>query len=978
MLKATPPRLDTWPAVDDEAEEVSPSQDGDRRVDRPSLALTAEEVAILFDGSSGAVALGRKRVPERRFAEGQRADVLDAFPANIALLDADGYIVAVNEGWRRFATAGALGYADYGIGTNYLTVCHEAARGSAADTLSVAKGIRSVLRGAQKSFSMEYPCHSPTQEAWYLLLVAPLGGSRPTGAAVMHLDITDRKRKELIAGRFAAAMDGMLDSVFLIDRATMRVTYVNNAACRLHGLTREELLSLAPWEAMSTSRADLERKYDAILASGGVGEPEEFHWLRRDGTRIWIEVRRHVQCIDGNVSVVVVVRDVDKRKEAESRIRYLNRVYAVLSHINGLIVRVRTREELYREACKMAVDQAGFASSWIGIVDPSIDRIVPVAAAGLGDEWLQDIKRRLLQDPDGTLGQSLAARAVRERKAFVGSDSGQTQTPTPTQTSTQAQTSTPTPTQTSTQAQTPTPTQTSTEAHKPTQTQTQTQMQTLTLFRDHHAKHGIRSLAVLPLMIADEPVGVFTLYAREADFFHDEEMRLLAELAGDVAFAIDHIEKQERLEYLAYYDSLTGLANRSLFLDRVSQHIRNAEQGRQRLAVCLLDVERFRNINDSLGRSAGDSLLRNVAEWLAAYFGDVKVLARIDADHFAVVIPEVPREDDIARTVEQLTAAFAAHSFRLEDVEYRLSLKVGIAMFPDHGADAGLVFKNAGAALTKAKIGGDRHLFFDHAMTQRVAGRLGLENQLRLALEREEFVLHYQPKVNLGTGEVVGAEALLRWQEPRTGLVSPRRFIPVLEETGLIFEVGRWVLRKAADDYLRWRRMGVQSVRIAVNVSALQLRHKGFIADMRQVIDIDERMAAGLELEITESLIMENVRLSIATLEVIRSMGISVAIDDFGTGFSSLSYLAKLPIDTLKVDRSFIHDLTTGPQGLSLVSTIINLAHSLKLKVVAEGVETEEQGRILRLLFCDEVQGFLFSKPLPAAAFEEKFLNPIA
>jgi len=259
-----------------------------------------------------------------------------------------------------------------------------------------------------------------------------------------------------------------------------------------------------------------------------------------------------------------------------------------------------------------------------------------------------------------------------------------------------------------------------------------------------------------------------------------------------------------------------------------------------------------------------------------------------------------------------------------------------------------------------------------------VAGRLTLENQLRQALDREEFVLHYQPKVSLATGKVTGVEALIRWNDPATGLIPPMRFIPVLEETGLIHEVGRWAVQKAIVDHLRWRDAGFPAVRIAVNVSPLQLRARGFAAEIERAIAVDARAAAALELEITESVIMDDVARNIATLESIRKLGVTIAIDDFGTGFSSLSYLAKLPVDTLKIDRAFVVDMMVGPEGLALVSTIISLAHSLKLKVVAEGVETEDQSRLLRLLDCDEMQGYLFSRPVPAAAFEETFLAPLA
>ena len=324
----------------------------------------------------------------------------------------------------------------------------------------------------------------------------------------------------------------------------------------------------------------------------------------------------------------------------------------------------------------------------------------------------------------------------------------------------------------------------------------------------------------------------------------------------------------------------------------------------------------------------------------------------------------------MARLLEKTMEAFLEHPFRLNDAVFRIAAKVGVALFPDDGADADTLFRNAEAALKKAKASGERYLFYTQKMTEAVAGKLTLENQLRQALDNEEFVLHYQPKVNLASGKLTSAEALIRWNDPRTGLVPPGRFIPILEETGLIYDVGRWALRQAIADYLRWRAAGLPAVRIAVNVSPLQLRNRGFIAEIEQAIGIDAHAAAGLELEITESLIMEDVKHSIASLQAIRAMGVSIAIDDFGTGFSSLSYLAKLPVDTLKIDRSFVIDMTAGPEGLALVSTIINLAHSLKLKVVAEGVETEEQSRLLRLLNCDEMQGFLFSKPVPGEIFE--------
>jgi EAL domain-containing protein (putative c-di-GMP-specific phosphodiesterase class I) len=278
--------------------------------------------------------------------------------------------------------------------------------------------------------------------------------------------------------------------------------------------------------------------------------------------------------------------------------------------------------------------------------------------------------------------------------------------------------------------------------------------------------------------------------------------------------------------------------------------------------------------------------------------------------------------------------------------------------------------------LKESKARGARYLCYSPMMTASVAAKLTLENQLRQALGNHEFVLYYQPKLNLVSGKVLGAEALIRWNDPRTGLVLPGLFIPILEESGMIFDVGRWALRQAIDDYLRWRRAGLEAVRIAVNVSPLQLRHRDFVSHVAEVIGVDPHAPAGLELEITEGVLMQDVNQSVAGLRELRALGVQVAIDDFGTGFSSLSYLSKLPVDTLKIDRSFVRDMSATPEGLALVSTIINLAHSFKLRVVAEGVELEEQSRLLSVLGCDEVQGFLFGKPVPCEIFEARYLLP--
>jgi diguanylate cyclase (GGDEF)-like protein len=596
----------------------------------------------------------------------------------------------------------------------------------------------------------------------------------------------------------------------------------------------------------------------------------------------------------------------------------------VLSGINALIVRVRHRDELFGESCRIAVEQGSLAMAWIGMVDPVSNKVVVAASAGVLDDLLSAISVRLDANSVASPGNSLPTQAVKDKKIFVSNDS---------------------------------------------------QNDPRVNFTDMHVKNGIRSMAMLPLIVEDEAVGILMLYASEIGFFHEEELRLLTGLAGDVSFAIAQIAKQERLDYLAYYDVLTGLANRTLFLERVAQYARVATGGGHKLALCIFDLERFKNINDTLGRAAGDLLLRQLAVWLSDQAGDAGLVARIDADRFAIVMPFVWDEEEAARNIESTLKAFFNHSFRLNDTDYRLAAKLGVAMLPDDGADAETLYKHAEVALKKAKAAGDKYLFFAPKMTETVVLRLNLENQLRRALEMNEYVLHYQPKIDVVSGALAGVEALIRWNDPVTGLVPPGRFIPLLEETGLIQEVGLWALSQAMADYLRWRRAGLPVVRIAVNLSPPQLRHRDFVAAMHRIVGVDANAAAGLELEITESLIMQDVKLSIANLQAIREMGVRVAIDDFGTGFSSLSYLSKLPIDTVKIDRSFVQEMVNGKDGLKLVSVIINLARSLKLNVVAEGVETYRQARLLRRLRCQEMQGFLISKPLPAANFEEQFLG---
>ncbi|MEO8004311.1 MAG: EAL domain-containing protein [Betaproteobacteria bacterium] len=753
------------------------------------------------------------------------------------------------------------------------------------------------------------------------------------GTASIGEDITERSSSEQrllqSEAQYRNLIEQAADGIFVADKDGCFLL-ANSRGCELLGYSEAELLGMNG----NLTYVDEDRDLHAQrMRSATAGETLRFERMvkRKDGSVFPAEVS--LKSLDGNL-VQIITHDITARHAQDQKFLGLNRIHEVLSGINAAIVRIRDRRELFREACRIIVEHGRFALGWIAVLDRQTGTLTAVAQAGLransaAGNALFDGSTALM--PGGT-----AEIALREGRTAVDNAIENQPGPPP-----------------------------------------DNEPDTLKV-RRAAIELGAKAVIVLPLFVEKETFGILTLYASERDFFDEEEIRLLNDLAGDISFGLEFIAKEEKADFLVYYDALTGLANRGLFLERVGQYIGSAINAQQHLAVVLIDLERFRNINDSLGTTAGDALLIQVADWLKHSVGDAHLLARVGSDHFALVLPELNRESDVAQILEKTIGSFSDNPFHLHDAVFRLGVKVGVAVFPADGTTADILFNNAEAALKKAKRSGDRYLFYTSQMTEAVASKLALENQLRRALDLGEFELHYQPKVTLEGRRLTGAEALIRWNDPQTGLVAPARFIPVLEETGLIYEVGRWALRQAIGDHLRWRTMGLAPVRIAVNVSPLQLRNRGFVADVKQAIGVDPQATGGLELEITESLIMEDIRNSFVSLQTLRDIGIIIAIDDFGTGFSSLSYLAKLPVDTLKIDRSFVVDMTASQSGLALVSTIIGLAHSLKLKVVAEGVETDEQARLLRLLNCDEMQGFLFSRPIPREVFETKFLLPLA
>jgi len=726
-----------------------------------------------------------------------------------------------------------------------------------------------------------------------------------------------RAARRQAESRFRDLIEFAPDAMVLINQHGA-IEIVNRRMELLFGYPRAELVGqpsgmLVPacyekWHQALNDEAALSR-----LLKGGLA-PFEASGQRRDGSGFPAEITLSPLQTAGELWISGVIRDISERRAQEERLARLTRIRTILGSISGVILRIRDRQRLLREACRIVVEEGHFAAAAVGLVDPETLSVTPVASAGLDPRFLREIPTSA--DPQQLGGQGMIGTALRTKRNMVAHDL----------------------------------------LNAPA----------LALSPATFLEYGYRSAFVLPLLAGDQAIGVLALFATTPEAFDDEEQQLLTALTADISFALDYIAKSEQLNYLAYFDAITGLPNRALFRDRTAQMITPSAGGQpERIAVVLIDIERFRDLNDTLGRACGDDILRVVARRLTDIVPDPNHLARLNADCFALIVRENASGTEVVNLLERRLNPHLAEPTPILEREVRLSVKAGIATFPSDGTSADLLLRNAETALKNAKEAKAHYLFYTAEMNRRTAEKFSIETRLRRALEQEQFQLHYQPKYDLRSGRIVGLEALLRWEEPGTGLVMPGTFIPVLEETGLIVEVGDWVLRRALTQHREWCQAGIAPPRIAVNVSQLQLRQRDFVANLQQQLGADRGHA--LEIEITESLFMEGMDRDAARgkLSVLREAGLTVAIDDFGTGYSSLSYIAQLPIDTLKIDRSFVSDMTSSASHRAIVSTIISLAHSLNLTVVAEGVETRQQARLLQDFGCDQIQGFLHTPALP-------------
>jgi diguanylate cyclase (GGDEF)-like protein len=630
---------------------------------------------------------------------------------------------------------------------------------------------------------------------------------------------------------------------------------------------------------------------------------------------LYNDVRQYAQQLE---------REVVQRQQAEAGLARLNRIYSVLHAINAAIVRVSERQVLLDETCRIAVELGQFGMVWIGLLSSESRRLNTVASSGVGRETLERLQRD--SAVNNFIPEGMVQKALKTGTATLCNDLR-------------------------------------TAPH-------------IDVICAEALTRGYYSQLTLPLLVDDCAIGVIKLFARETSFFDDQEMRLLTGLAGDISLALQYIDREERLQFLAYYDELTGLPNRALFLDRLAQFLLGAKQTGLGVAVILVDIVRFKQLNDALGRQVGDALLKMIGQRLAVALREPCCVARVAADMFAIAVAALPANADAIGILRNGIFEPFEQPFTMIAGAPRIAVRAGITLYPDDGPDAETLMIRAEAALKQAKTTGEEYLYYAPEMNIRAADKLLLEESLRTALQMEQFEVHYQPRVSLKSGEIVGAEALIRWRHPQRGQIPPITFIPLAEEIGLIVPIGAWVLRTVCAQQAAWLAAQRRVVPVAVNLSAAQLRKKEIQRTVQKILDFNNLSPHYLELELTETAVMKDLAEATEALHALHDIGIGLALDDFGTGYSSLAYLKRFPFDVVKIDRSFVADITSNPEDAAIADAVIAMAHRLNLRVVAEGVETAEQLDYLRRQDCDEMQGYYFSAAIPSVEFETMLNTP--
>ncbi|MGN6520924.1 MAG: PAS domain S-box protein [Dokdonella sp.] len=879
----------------------------------------AEVIATLMpDGNL----LGMVRdATERRRAEAELRHSEDRFRAiferagvGIALVDVhDGRFVRCNR-----ALAEMLGYAaDALCALRVRDVSHP-------DDMELQDALsQRLLAGAIDRYRMEKRYRRRDGSEMWALLTATLvrhADGAPQFMVGMLEDITERRALhaalEESEKRFRQITEHIPAVFFLADARSGECLYVSPAYERIWGRSCESVYrSPNSWLDAVVAGDPNPMLRDGRPVDASERLDFEYRIARPDGSIRWIHSRSFpVLGTDGTLQQVAgIAEDITEAKEQEARIARLSRIRAVIGALHSAMLRQPDRESLLQEACRVATVEGIFEIAWVA--EPREGAETPAIIA-ISDEGVREfVSTNLVL----LRADHFAMRALASRRPVVINDF-------------------------------------SADAR-------------LARVGDRLLARDCRSGAAFPLHSHGEVVGALVLLARERDVFDDEELGLLGWVTSDLSYAIEHIENAQKLAHLAYFDALTGLANAALFRDRLAQLVAAAPATNGKVCAVMLDLENFTRLNDSLGRECGDEILRAVARRLEQRLEEPYALGRIGADTFAIARPG--SGDRVATLLLEQVIETLREPFHVRGQAISISGQAGIGLYPDDADDDDSLFKHAEAALKLAKSSGARHMFYSAQISRRIALRLDAEAALHAAIDAGQFVLHYQPRVDMVSGLVVGAEALIRWQHPERGLVSPEEFIPLAEETGLIVPIGAWVIDAICAQQAAWLKAGASMVPIAANISSVQLDRSDVVRTVREALARHSLFARHLHLELTESSVMKDPDAAAEVLRGLRELGVGLALDDFGTGHSSLAYLKRFPFTRVKIDRTFISDITHSAEDAAIASAIIAIAHRMGLKVVAEGVETQGQFNYLSMQGCDEMQGYYFSPAVSAEMFED-------
>jgi diguanylate cyclase (GGDEF)-like protein/PAS domain S-box-containing protein len=847
--------------------------------------LTAGQVDTVVDRDGRTFLLRGTQAQLRESENARQGAILNALPAHIALLDSTGIIISVNEAWRHFASTNALRGSRDEVGVSYLETCDRARGEGSAEARLVAAGIRSVLSGEKKTFSLEYSCHSHTEQRWFQLVVTPLHEGRPAGAVVMHVNVTERYHAVLglqaSLQEFRTLAEAVPQIVWITD-ADGQCIYFNQRWMDYTGLTIEESLGerwIKPFHP-----DDQQRAVDAWQTATRTGAKYmlECRLRRTDGVYRWWLIRGVQQ------------------QDAEGTIL---KWFGTCTDIHDLKM-IEEALFLEKESAQVRLNSIGESvfctdiSGNVSFLNSAAEKMTRWSCAEAVGRPLAQVLQ--IKSANRELTPSPAELAV-SQNCIV---------------------------------------------HLPLD-----------------CIFGRRDGLEIPIEGSIAPI-----HNREG--LATGAVVVIRDVSASRAMAL-------QMTHLAEHDPLTGLPNRLLLNDRVKQAIALAPRHKKQVALLFLDLDGFKHINDSLGHSIGDKLLQSTGERLVKCVRAADTVSRQGGDEFVVLLSEVEHPEDAAITARRIIQAVAEPQ-SIDQHDLHVTTSIGLSLYPDDGLNAETLVKNADTAMYQAKENGRQsYQFFKADMNVKAVERQSIEESLRRALDRQEFSLQYQPKIDLRTGRITGAEALIRWTHPTRGSVSPAQFIPVAEDTGLIVPIGNWVLHEACRQTRAWEKTGLPAVPIAVNVSALEFRQETFLEGVFAALRETDLDPKSLELELTESVLMKRAEFAASVLKELRARGIRVAVDDFGTGYSSLSYLRKFPIDALKIDQSFVRQITMAPQDTTIVSAIISMGRSLNLRVVAEGVETIGELEFLQAHQCDEAQGYYFSRPVPPEQFAKLLENGI-